>query len=226
MRVNIGNGTPSASSSSGHIPVPSAPTRKARKTSHSAEVIPGPATSITHPRGRSATPKRARVSAISISSSEREHVPTTIRGGSVAASSRKSSSSSARVPQMNTNPPAKVAAPSAFNRPLKKATPYVGAAASSSSAAAAADTPDVPTDQGRRGPIPSRIKNQEVLEELKKAKANGVLHGRGLDLYNVLDEKRQLLHDQGIFTISASRYKEYKKIYKDFVFGLKPPEAL
>jgi len=127
---------------------------------------------------------------------------------------------------MNTNPPAKVAAPSAFNRPLKKATPYVGAAASSSSAAAAADPPDVPTDQSRKGPIPSRIKNQEVLEELKRAKANGVLHGRGLELYNELDGRRQLLHDQGIFTISASRYKEYKKIYKDFVFNMKPPEAL
>ena len=103
----------------------------------------------------------------------------------------------------------------------------MGAAASSSAAAAAdpAERPDAPTDQRRRGPIPSRIKNQDVLEELKRAKANGVLHGVGLELYNVLDEKRKTLADQGIFTISASRYKEYKNIYKDHVFNKKPPEA-
>ena len=110
----------------------------------------------------------------------------------------------------------------------KPAASSSGAAASSSSAAAAApaDRPDVPPAPYIKGPIPSRITNPQVIEELSKAKANGVLHGRGLELFNVLDEKRKTLHDQGIFTISASRYKEYKAIYRDYVFGVKPPEAL
>ena len=102
----------------------------------------------------------------------------------------------------------------------------MGAASSSSAAAAApADRPDVPTAQNSRGPIPSRIKNQEVLEELKRAKANGVLQGAGLATYNELDQRRQTLIDQGIYTISASRYKEYKAIFKKYVYGEKPPEA-
>ena len=112
------------------------------------------------------------------------------------------------------------------SRARSRSTPYVGAASSSSAAAAApADRPDAPTDQRRRGPIPSRIKNQEVLEELKRAKDNGVLQGAGLAAYNELDQRRQTLIDQGIYTISPSRYKEYKAIFTKYVFDVKPPEA-
>jgi activator of HSP90 ATPase len=217
MRVQIGTRSASAASSA-HIPVPGA-SRKVRKASQSVENIPGPASSITQPRGRQLA-KKPRGTAVSIASSERENVPITIRGGSVASSKPKSSRSSSKVPQ------ATPAAQATTSRSRSRSTPYVatGAAASSSSAAAPADRPDVPTKLSKQ-PIPTRITNPQVLVELKRAKANGVLNGEDLVNYQKIIDDQEYLANSNLKNWSRSTYKDLKDIYRRSVYNKKPKEA-
>jgi len=217
MRVQIGTRSASAASSA-HIPVPG-PSQRVRKASQSVENIPGPASSITQPRGRQLA-KKPRGTAVSIASSERENVPITIMGGSVASSKPKSSRSSSKVPQ------ATPAAQATSSRSRSRSTPYVatGAAASSSSAAAPADRPDVPTKLSKQ-PIPTRITNPQVLVELKRAKANGVLDGEDLQNYQQIIDDQEYLANSNLKNWSRSTYKDLKDIYRRSVYNKKPKEA-
>ena len=228
MRVNIGNGTPSPARTQSpidgtHVPVPRYLSKStARSKSSGREVVPGPLTSITESgRGRPAA-KRARGGGVWSRSSERELVPTTTRAVSIASSSAKSSRPTSQLPQARS-----AASSSSKSRPRSIASSvsyHDPVAASSSAAAAPADRADVPTKLSKQR-IPSKISNPQVLEELKRAKANGVLKGEGLAEYEDLERRRDLLKDSDITKISPSRYKEYKAIYKQYVYGKKPPEA-
>ena len=92
-----------------------------------------------------------------------------------------------------------------------------GAAGSSSDAAPAADRPDVPTQLSKQ-PSPHKITNPQVLEELKRAKANGVLNGEDLENYQKIIDDQEYLKNSNLNNWSRSTYKDLKDIYRRSVY--------